>query len=355
MPPPSASLFSPPHLSYLHSSLSLTPPIRPDARAPTSFRPLRAETDLLPAAYGSARICFADGTEAVVGVRAEVERTVHGGAAGHVRMTTQDASREGGRGGASGDDSCVEVAVEMAGQSQQQQQQQRSGGDEESGVFLEQMLREGLLADGALTARLVLGRRWHWRLFIDILLLSPPYTYPLPLLSLTTHLALLNTRLPAPISNLAEDEDPLFNDDWAAAVPLYLPSSPSPQRPPVSVLAIAVGSNIFFDPSREELAVADVVLSITFCSSSSLPPSKSNSGGVKLLAARTVEPPGRRLSAVVGTAEDQAAADGAGAGAGIWKRRAGGVGRDVLRRMVDLVIKKGGVGEEVLDALDGWV
>lgn len=161
MPPPSASLLSPPHLSYLHSSLSLTPPIRPDARAPTSFRPLRAETDLLPAANGSARICFADGTEAVVGVRAEVERTVVNGGGG----VAGDGWKEDGDREMSGDDSWVEVAVEMAGQSQQ-----RSGGGDEEGevVFLEQMLREGLLADGTLTARLALGRRWHWRLYVDV-------------------------------------------------------------------------------------------------------------------------------------------------------------------------------------------
>lgn len=167
MPPLSASLFSPPHLSYLHSSLSLTPPIRPDARAQTSFRPLHAETDLLPATNGSARICFADGTEAVVGVRAEVERTsVVDGVAGDGSRKEDVKREDDGRRG-SGDDSWVEVAVEMAGQSQQQQ---RSGwGDEEGGVvFLEQMLREGLLADGSLTARLALGRRWHWRLFVDV-------------------------------------------------------------------------------------------------------------------------------------------------------------------------------------------
>lgn len=170
MPPPSASLLSTPHLSYLHSSLSLTPPIRPDARAPTSFRPLRAETDLLPAANGSARICFADGTEAVVGVRAEVERTVNGGGVAGDARKKDGVKREDEDGGVSGDDSWVEVAVEMVGQSQQQSQQQRSGGGDEEGgvVFLEQMLREGLLADGTLTARLTLGRRWHWKLFVDV-------------------------------------------------------------------------------------------------------------------------------------------------------------------------------------------
>lgn len=171
MPTPSASLLSPPHLAYLHSSLSLTPPIRPDARAPTSFRPLRAETDLLPAANGSARICFADGTEAVVGVRAEVERTVK---AGEQRAWTKDEGgvhRADDDGGERGDDAWVEVTVEMAGLSLQlQQQQQRGGGGDEEGglVFLEQMLREGLLADGTLTARLALGRRWHWRLLVDV-------------------------------------------------------------------------------------------------------------------------------------------------------------------------------------------
>ncbi|MCJ1430352.1 hypothetical protein MMC29_008270, partial [Sticta canariensis] len=124
MPPLSASLFSPPHLSYLHSSLSLTPPIRPDARAPTSFRPLHAETDLLPAANGSARICFADGTEAVVGVRAEVERTTvvdRGGGGAGDGSRKEDVKAEDGDRRWSGDDSWVEVAVEMAGQSQQQQ------------------------------------------------------------------------------------------------------------------------------------------------------------------------------------------------------------------------------------------
>src|SRR2546421_12446157 len=76
--PPSATAqlpLSPAELSYLHTSLSLTPPIRPDARTTTQFRPLVAETDILPSTNGSARICFADGTEAIVGVKAEVEKT----------------------------------------------------------------------------------------------------------------------------------------------------------------------------------------------------------------------------------------------------------------------------------------
>ena len=77
MPPQGSSqtLLSPAELSFLHSSLSSTPPIRPDLRTPTQFRPLVAETEILPSTNGSARICFSDGTEAIVGIKAEVERT----------------------------------------------------------------------------------------------------------------------------------------------------------------------------------------------------------------------------------------------------------------------------------------
>lgn len=119
---------------------------------------------------------------------------------------------------------------------------------------------------------------------------------------------------------------------------------------------MAVGPNIFFDPSREELAVADVVLALTF-SSSSLP---NPNPGVKLLAIRMVDPPGRRVTtggtATTGTVGGAAVQEGdSGEGEGVWRKRAGGVRREVVRRMVDLVVRKGGVGEEVLAGLEGWV
>lgn len=66
-----------------------------------------------------------------------------------------------------GDDDWVEVSVEMAGQSAMT----RGGGggeDESAIVSLEQILREGILADGTLRSRLTLGRRWHWRILIDV-------------------------------------------------------------------------------------------------------------------------------------------------------------------------------------------
>ena len=88
---------SPAELSYLYTSLALPDrPIRPDGRSSTQFRPLAAETDILPGTNGSARIGFADGTQAIVGVKAEVEKTVSGAAADaqDLRSYSQRAQQE---------------------------------------------------------------------------------------------------------------------------------------------------------------------------------------------------------------------------------------------------------------------
>lgn len=173
MAPTSANL-SPAELSYLHTSLAQTPPIRPDGRSPTQFRPLIAESDILPSANGSARICFADGTEAVVGIKAEVEKS-----AGHGRDyagETEQEQRLGTAGGAEvemggvdkegrkGRDTWVEVQIEMQGHRD----------DDALPVFLGAMLRESLLATDALKDRLYINRRFHWRLYIDASLLLFP-------------------------------------------------------------------------------------------------------------------------------------------------------------------------------------
>lgn len=173
MPP--SNLLSPSELAYLHTSLSLDPPIRPDARAPTSFRPLVAEVDLLPTTNGSARLCFADGTEAIVGVKAEVERTpgvknsaeqsrYHGADrdedvkmqhSGEVDGAEERRQQAKGK----GQDSWIEVSVDMPG-----------FGRDDDGivVFLGQMLQEGLVADGGLRDRLWIGWGWHWRVYVDV-------------------------------------------------------------------------------------------------------------------------------------------------------------------------------------------
>lgn len=169
MPPTIPPLLSPSELSYLHTSLSLTPPVRPDARSPTSFRPLIAETDLLPAANGSARLCFADGTEAIVGVRGEVEKTntVGGmyknggkGGGGGIDVIDMDVDEreEGGAVTRRGRGRWIEVQVDMPGQRD----------DDAMVVFLGEMIHEGLVADQFLQNRLVINERWHWRLYIDV-------------------------------------------------------------------------------------------------------------------------------------------------------------------------------------------
>ncbi|KAK4243746.1 ribosomal protein S5 domain 2-type protein [Corynascus novoguineensis] len=388
-------LLSPAELAYLHASLSLTPPIRPDGRSPTQFRPLVAETGILPGTNGSARICFADGTEAIVGVKAEVERTAQrpgeetvfleegGGGDGD----GDDDDDEEGETGAQGDRrkgeaSWVEMTVEIPGLR-----------DDDSGTaFLSAMLSEALLADGEFVKRLWINRRFHWKLYLDIILISPPLSYPLPLLSLTTHLALLSTRLPRLKSE--GDEDPFFDDDWAAAPYLFPRSSSSSAtaatnttatkqpatatRPPITLLVMAFGNNIIFDPSKEELAVADVALAVSVTSSNS----SSNSSGdgendeaasaggrsLRLLSIRTIDPPSRLTPPGVPNAANAAYGAAAALGTqkmleartaeteaveGVWRAPRGGAKRMVLGALVQKTLERGGVVDEVLDALEG--
>lgn len=391
---------SPAELSYLYTSLSLpNTPIRPDGRSPTQFRPLSAESNILPGTNGSARIGFADGTQAIVGVKAEVEKTTLSSGTIDARGLSQKSEfgvaddREGqeGSAAASGHGSWVQMSIEIPG----------FRDDDALPVFLSEMMRESLVgsvADGArgdsndmaggLKGRLVINKRWHWRLYIDVsftrlepvfgsdgkansifqvLLLSQPLSYPLPLLSLTTHLALLSTKLPKLKSQ--GEEDPFFDDDWAVAEYLY-PRSPEglkqsvPSqhvRPPVTLLVISVGENVIFDPSREEIAVADAVLAISVTRN-------DETEGLKLLSIRTIDPPSRltqpgipnsenvNMMGSTAPTEDVAVlnpATGDEEVPGVWRPRRGGVKRSVIAGTVKTVLKKGGVGEEVLAGLEG--
>ncbi|KAI1652096.1 ribosomal protein S5 domain 2-type protein [Daldinia loculata] len=377
-------LLSPAELAYLHTALSLSPPIRPDGRTAAQFRPLTAETGVLPAANGSARVCFADGTEAVVGVKAEVEKRRvlplsrvyyenkelrrKGGEAQDEQI--QEDSGLDGEDAVSGENDWVEITVEIPGYRD----------DDSSTVFLATMLSEALLADGEFTKKLWINRRFHWKLYIDIILISPPLSYPLPLLSLTTHLALLSTRLPRLKSEA--DEDPMFDDDWDASQFIYprqssdTTSATVGSRPPVTLLVMAVGDNIIFDPSKEELAVADSALAVSVgernVSSDEASETMDVDGELqtgrhlRLLSVRTIDPPSRLTAPGVPNAVN-AAAWGQGAPAakdpgaraaetddveGVWKAPRGGTKVAVLGAMVQKVLEKGGIADEVLDGLD---
>lgn len=186
-------------------------------------------------------------------------------------------------------------------------------------------------------------------------------SYPLPLLSLTTHLALLSTKLPKLKSQ--GEEDPFFDDDWAVAEYLYprstLKKSPSQHvRPPVTLLVISVGDNVIFDPNREEIAVADAVLAISV--------TRGEGEGLKLLSIRTIDPPSRLTQPGIPNSENVnmlgatpaeeialSQATGEEEVSGVWRPRRGGVKRSVVANMVRTVLKKGGVGEEVLGGLEG--
>ncbi|KAH1430725.1 hypothetical protein KXV95_008471 [Aspergillus fumigatus] len=383
---------SPAELSYLYTSLALPDsPIRPDGRSPTQFRPLTAETDILPGTNGSARVGFADGTQAIVGVKAEVEKTALAADALKVSQLSsgddytadQGADGKEGMGAAGGHESWVQISIEIPG----------FRDDDALPVFLSEMMREPLIESvssaqggdvemaGGLKGRLVINRRWHWRLYIDVrdlcwtvhvamavLLLSQPLSYPLPLLSLTTHLALLSTRLPKLKSK--GEEDPFFDDDWNVAEYLYPRQSsgnattPSPSqfvRPPVTLLVISVADNIIFDPSREEIAVADTVLALSVSRD-------GETGSLKLISMRTIDPPSRLTQPGVPNSENvttigsSAAAEDAAILSpstgeeevpGVWKPRRGGVKRTTIARMVKAVLEKGGVGEDVLEGLEG--
>lgn len=146
---------SPAELSYLHTSLSQHPPIRPDGRSQTDFRSLTAESDILPNANGSARICFADGTEAIVGVKVEVEKSQSPQTSRKDGLTADegdDAEQRRGR------DEWLEVVINIPG----------TRDDDTLSAFLAALLSESVLADRALKDRLVINSRFHWRLYIDV-------------------------------------------------------------------------------------------------------------------------------------------------------------------------------------------
>ncbi|CBX92887.1 hypothetical protein IAQ61_005759 [Plenodomus lingam] len=346
---------SPAELSFLRSTLSQTPPIRLDVtKGPRDFRSMRAEYDVLPTANGSARIALEDGTEALVGVKAEVDKSLQspvlGDPAQNVRMGETDDHDDESKG--KGQNAWVEMSVQVPGFRE----------EDALPVFLSSMLTESLLASGAFKDRLYINSRFHWKLYIDILLLSPPLSYPLALLSMTTHLALITTRLPALKSE--RDEDPLFDDDWDAAVPLYPKPTgphafiPSIGKPPIIILAMAVDQNIIFDPAKEELAVADAVLAMA-CTHS-----PASTTAARILAIRTIDPPSHltppgvpnSMNSATGGTVPTSMADALTqrellATSGVWTPPRGGMKRSLVAQLTKMVVETGGVAEEVFTAL----
>lgn len=349
----SALPFSPAELAYLHTSLSSIPPLRPDARhLSTDFRPLRAETSILPSVNGSAHVGFSDGREAIVGVKLEVEKTAAASRAPEKDDDAMDVDVEGGaqKKSTKGIAEWVTLTLSLPGLRD----------DDTSLIFLEEMLREPLVVASAaqtpnqqekqsptLLDKLVINSRWHWHIYIDVLLISPNglASYPLPLLSMATHLALRDTRIPKLKSE--GEEDPIADDDWMASTYLYPRGGDAIQaaRPPVTLLVVVVGESVIFDPSREELAVADGVVAVSVGSNGARPED------LKMLAVRMIDTPAR--DTMKGVPQSGEAPEGVDV-PGVWKPRLGGIKRSILKTVVQAVFA-GGVARDVLTGLDGFL
>ena len=340
--------FSPAELAYLHTSLSSVPPLRPDARSlGTDFRPLRAETGVLPAVNGSAHVGFSDGREAIVGVKLEVEKTT--GARSHEDIQDDgamdvDSGEKTKNKTQKGRQEWVTLTLTLPGLRD----------DDANLVFLEEMLREPLVVPSSsssggtsLQDSLVINSRWHWHIYIDVLLISPNglASYPLPLLSMATHLALRDTRVPRLKSE--GEEDPIADDDWMASTYLYARGKPGGAsiRPPVTLLVVVVGENVIFDPSREELAVADGVVAVSV---SNIP---GKDDEFQILTTRMIDTPARdTMKGVPMSGEVKEGVEIPG----IWRPRVGGIKRSALKKAVNTVLS-GGVAKDVMQGLDGFL
>ena len=109
-------------------------------------------------------MCFSDGSECIVGVKGEIEKT---SLLGHTAASGEednggdgDGEEEGKRGGGVivGGGNWVELAIDIPG----------SRDDDAGTAFLGSMIHEAIVADGTLKRRLRINGRWHWRLFVDV-------------------------------------------------------------------------------------------------------------------------------------------------------------------------------------------
>jgi exosome complex component RRP42 len=156
------------------------------------------------------------------------------------------------------------------------------------------------------------------------------------------------------------DEDPLFNDDWEASTYLFprVSSSATEQKPPVTLLVMSVGDTILFDPSTDELAVADSVIALSVVSTAS--------GALGLVALRTIDPPSRLTAAgvpdVLNTTTGSTSAQALSSaeviairendqGKSVWRPPRGGMRRTLLNKTIKAVLEQGGVGQEIMDGL----
>jgi exosome complex component RRP42 len=151
----------------------------------------------------------------------------------------------------------------------------------------------------------------------------------------------------------------MFDDDWEASEYLYPVNSLNVRsdRPPITLLVITIDTNVIFDPSKEELAVAEAVVAISV----RLP---TDSTSPKVLTMRTIDPPSRLTppgipnsintatgGATVTHEEAIAAREGANE-RGVWAPPRGGLKRGLIGSIIKAILGPGGVAQEVMDGLN---
>lgn len=227
---------SPAELSYLRTSLESIPPVRPDARSVSQFRPLQAASNFLPTANGSARVRTADGGECIVGIKAKV-----------VRLNSLPDKEYPV-------DQLVSVEVDIVSL--------KDGHASPAMIAstLQQMLINSQILGGE---RLKLTSRFAFKLYIDALVISHTSS-PINLLSLAVYLALMSTRLPKLISSTDDstaEEIPIFDDDWDHSIPLTSDRANGGKdtlhKPPLLFIFAVIGNNLLIDPSKDEETVAE--------------------------------------------------------------------------------------------------
>ena len=157
----------------------------------------------------------------------------------------------------------------------------------------------------------------------------------------------------------------MFDDDWDASRYLYL-RNPSPATtdaspsyrmlPPVTLLVMTVGQNIIFDPTREELSVAEAVMAVSIAAF-------GREEELRLLGVRTLDPPSRLTTpgvpdwantatgGVVGGENAQHGRGDSDGREGVWTPPTGGVKRNMIGKVIEAILGKGGVGREVMEGL----
>lgn len=168
----------------------------------------------------------------------------------------------------------------------------------------------------------------------------------------------------------------MFDDDWEASIFLY--ERGRGPCPPITLLVVAVADNVIFDPSKEELAVAESALAVSVAEvgrqerggedgttdTSMDVDGSSGSRRLKLLSIRMIDPPSRLTPPGVpnGTDSGTGAAPASkeqqeqqelGGAEGVWKAPVGGTKFAVIDGIIQSVLEKGGVADEVLDGLKG--